>query len=657
MSEEKTTNKPVKKNHWLMILGIILSAVWVAFIFNMRAEDNRRIALENERIGEDAQQIAYNIFQKRLSGEIEKWARDACGFEAQNPRSAVKLDPKFEEKECARQAVQDHRGSGYPGSTELCTLVADAGSGLKLDIRNYDPNRIKNKFTDKFDDLFDAVFGPEDSLLESLPCNVPVKPYGEVTSEKVITEYLLWALLPPIGLAVVLWCISAIFSRIRKSNFANTFLSTISRQVFRFGMAGFVIYEMWLGFWVIFSHGWHDSHDWPQDWLVPAVAVPVGVLLSYLTYRWAVVPNLKEVGETHPGKELASAQPDVTLNEVRAAVGTSLPVSVAAVTGIPQVSPDKKSSRNYLIRHWRGEISLGVTYWVNGFLAVIVQSALVVILAQIQGNYSLRAMAVASIGVALFSVMAWLWLVVGTWRSADRHVERGGSSQWAGAAKGMVLLSILGLAFKLPTNIVPYVNELALIASGNDPIGDVEIKIAANGRSVMVRGALREGSAAKVQTILDAAPGATLLVLDSNGGRIAEAQQLALVVQTRNLDTYVENLCASACTFVFLAGKNRAATPNARIGFHQPSFPGMDADAQRTMTQEMMDGYRAAGLPNSFLQRIGKTSPEDMWYPTRDELIASNVINSVPLMRKAAAIGLGVRANQELRPATNPTPP
>jgi hypothetical protein len=43
----------------------------------------------------------------------------------------------------------------------------------------------------------------------------------------------------------------------------------------------------------------------------------------------------------------------------------------------------------------------------------------------------------------------------------------------------------------------------------------------------------------------------------------------------------------------------------------------------------MQDVYKSAGLPDAFVQRIVQTVPQDMWYPTRDELISSNVINRV----------------------------
>ena len=46
--------------------------------------------------------------------------------------------------------------------------------------------------------------------------------------------------------------------------------------------------------------------------------------------------------------------------------------------------------------------------------------------------------------------------------------------------------------------------------------------------------------------------------------------------------------------------------------------------------QRMMSVYRADGVPNSFLQRAIDTPASEMWYPTRDELIAANVLTTEP---------------------------
>lgn len=345
-------------------------------------------------------------------------------------------------------------------------------------------------------------------------------------------------------------------------------------------------------------------------------------------YGWIYVGFRQERQATEFVKSTAAV---VSPSIIGSSVPTELTVTQTPDQGLNAYPEEKKMSRNYLVRHWRGELSLPVSYWINGGVLVgIVSMALYAAVNGMgNGSYSLRAISFASIGILLFSVTAWLWSIVGIWRSADHHVARGGTYSWASAARVMVVLGFIAMAGNLSTTILPQVKELALIAIGNDPLGEIVIKVSANGQSVIAIGTLREGSAAKIQKILDAAPGATTLVLNSNGGRLFEAQQLARAVRNRNLDTYVEHQCVSACTYIFLAGRDRVATPNAKIGFHQPSFPGLDADTQRFMMQDMINVYRATGLPDEFIQRIGRTSPEDMWYPTREELIDSNVITRI----------------------------
>jgi len=326
------------------------------------------------------------------------------------------------------------------------------------------------------------------------------------------------------------------------------------------------------------------------------------------------------------------------------ALGSS--VHSPSVFGAP---PSRRAKRNYFVRHWRGELSLPISYWVNNVFATFVATLAFVTVGNMDhGEFSLKAIAVGYLGALVLWLLMWLWAVVGIWRSADQHVGRGGSSTWATVAKVMVVIGVLSTTGKLFKTILPQTKEMALIAIGNDPIGDFHVKVAANGKAIIVNGVLREGSADEIRTIIDSAPGATTLSLNSIGGRLLEARKLADIVRSRKLNTYVEKRCDSACTYVFLAGRDRAATPNARIGFHQPSFTGIDATEQRRMTAEMTTVYRLDGLPEWFLQRVSQTSSENMWYPTRDELIAANVINRVSLGGEVEIVGSLLKSKQQL---------
>lgn len=310
----------------------------------------------------------------------------------------------------------------------------------------------------------------------------------------------------------------------------------------------------------------------------------------------------------------------------------------------------KLSSANYFMRHWRGELTLPVSYWVNGTLLAGIGMFIILMLVNMMGSsgYSLRVIAMVSLAVMSLAVAVTIWSLVGIWRSANLHVSRGGASGWASTAKVMVFLGFLTQVGNLNSHIIPQVKEFGLIAVGKDPIGKISIKIAADGQSMVIFGMLGEGSAEEVKQILDSAPGVKTLVLNSAGGRLLEAENIAQFVRTRGLNTYVEDMCASACTYVFLAGKDRAATPNAKIGFHQPSFPGLDETTRQQSTQSMLETYRAAGLPEAFIQHVNTTQATDMWYPSRDELITANVITRLSLGGETAIKSLALKSKAEL---------
>ncbi len=153
----------------------------------------------------------------------------------------------------------------------------------------------------------------------------------------------------------------------------------------------------------------------------------------------------------------------------------------------------------------------------------------------------------------------------------------------------------------------------------------VNVEVTPDGRTIMLEGTLGAGSVEKVQRIIDASPDVTTLELNSDGGRGQIAEELALRVRQRHLNTSVQDHCVSACTYIFLAGDKRELAEDAELGFHQVSALGVAAGDQRII-QDMVEYYRSAGLRESFIDHIVATPPDDMWYPTRLELENAGVI-------------------------------
>jgi hypothetical protein len=325
-----------------------------------------------------------------------------------------------------------------------------------------------------------------------------------------------------------------------------------------------------------------------------------------------------------------------------------------AVVAPAPVQPQEEASGNYVLRHWRGQLSLPVSYWINGSLIGLALIALFAILDKATQDWELRRIALLSLGMLATVIMVTVWSMVGIWRSAGKHAARGGSAGWARAAQVMTILGVLSFSVRLVTELGPQMKEFGAIASGRDDLGIVTATVSHDGQTLLLQGALGTGSTAEVIKVLATAPDVRLIMLNSHGGRLREAEQLAKLVRERSLNTYVETQCLSACTYVFLAGADRAATPNAKIGFHQPSFPGMRSEDAGL--RNMLDVYRSAGISEGFLDKVRDTSSNSMWYPTRDELIENGVINRVSLGGETASWGTLFRTKSDINLAFRQEP-
>jgi hypothetical protein len=296
-------------------------------------------------------------------------------------------------------------------------------------------------------------------------------------------------------------------------------------------------------------------------------------------------------------------------------------------TGRPPMNTPAKA--NWFLTHWRGEASLGISYWLNGMLLGYLLPALVAI------GYSLlnplrhhfRADAIVVLILTALQLGLWVWVVVGITRSANRHTARGGRLLWANVARVLMCVSVIGMAIRLETRLIPETRELASLAAGRDPLDTVTVETSPDGRTINLDGTIGLGSAEKLRQIMDVSPTASTLMLNSDGGREMEAEEMALLVQRKHLNTAVQDQCLSSCTIVFMAGNKREVDEGANLGFHQVTADGLTANAKRIMLQKMVEYYRSLGLREWFIDRIIATPPESMWYPTEDELKQAGVLN------------------------------
>jgi hypothetical protein len=288
-------------------------------------------------------------------------------------------------------------------------------------------------------------------------------------------------------------------------------------------------------------------------------------------------------------------------------------------------------SQNYLARHWRGELSLPVSYWLNGVLGgiaigVLIAAFGIVIARQDDAKPMLWLAALVAIWLCVLVFTAWQ--AVGVWRSATRY-KRGGRSFWGGAAKTMVVIGAVQSAASFATVGAPQLAGIFEIVTGDTKVGPHQFHVLANGQMLEFSGGITFGVAQEMQGFLDAMSGVKTVRLNSIGGRILEAQKMSDMIKTRGLSTLVVQDCLSACTIVFLGGKERYLLSAARLGFHQPAFRGMTTAARLGTIAHEVERLQRFGLSKAFAERANDATPSGMWYPDKDELLREHVVTKV----------------------------
>jgi len=281
---------------------------------------------------------------------------------------------------------------------------------------------------------------------------------------------------------------------------------------------------------------------------------------------------------------------------------------------------------NYIIRHWKGDLPLAVSFWVNiSLMNLIIVAAMNWLSTSEYWNTNYVGTARFTIISVLVVFFLWVWQIVGTWRSAQNHIAVTKRRLWARNAQIIIVLGMIGIAINLQTGRRVYI-EIAKISFGFDPYSKYDIILSENGNDVTIHGGIGFGISIEVEKIINKNPDITIIKLTSFGGRLLPARQLRNLIHKNNLNTYAEGRCNSACSFVFLAGGNRIFGTNARLGFHAAQFPRLSQEIMDTELELDRKFLLQVGLPNEFVEKVLDTAPGGMWYPTVEELFEANVI-------------------------------
>lgn len=290
----------------------------------------------------------------------------------------------------------------------------------------------------------------------------------------------------------------------------------------------------------------------------------------------------------------------------------------------------------YLRTHWRGEQPFAWSFWINLVLLRVAAFSLEGLLTPIFAEHP-RILVVATVGFfLLFHVALYIWQIVGVLRAGDRYLQSYGSSIWVPAAHvgviaSFILTSVSGFAASQNLFVDKPDRNLAE-AWQRERAARYTLTVTDDGRYIRLTGQFELGVTRGLTTLLSEHPDVRGIILNSEGGYISEGRGVARLIRNKGLDTYVFDVCKSACTTAFMGGKNRAIGENGRLGFHQywvavnyPEkllSPQVEQDKDRSFFAEQ-------GIHPRFLTQIFDKPHSDIWFPGREELLQAGVVQRI----------------------------
>ena len=303
---------------------------------------------------------------------------------------------------------------------------------------------------------------------------------------------------------------------------------------------------------------------------------------------------------------------------------------------------------NFIVRFWRGGYSLGVSFWVVyiGFTLVfhpLVKAASNLVLSTHAYDPRLSLTWICFTLVVTYTLAVVQW--VGVWRAARNGRERkhaaGRRPAWSYIAQAAMVLSVLNVArLAVMSTRLTLIETYKMAFAGDPAIPAFTMRVTPDGTQILVFGGFKFGLTAEFLRLTAPLSNLRTVHLASAGGRAGEAKHLYEVIKAKGLDTYVSDICYSACTIAFAGGKRRYLLKTGKLGFHSESFLGKAIDDEGPYGERR--AYIDAGFAPALIEKTLATPPSQMWKPTQQALIDDHVITDIATSDQFAASDMGV---------------
>lgn len=133
-------------------------------------------------------------------------------------------------------------------------------------------------------------------------------------------------------------------------------------------------------------------------------------------------------------------------------------------------------------------------------------------------------------------------------------------------------------------------------------------------RAILIAGTIMPGDRQKFANIALTTDKA-VVILFSEGGNVWDALEIGRAIRLKGFPTYVmaNDVCASACALIWLAGTPRQMSSSARIGFHAVYMDASGAREVSSSGNAIVGSYlNSLGLPEAAVFELTSAAPDSV---------------------------------------------
>lgn len=284
---------------------------------------------------------------------------------------------------------------------------------------------------------------------------------------------------------------------------------------------------------------------------------------------------------------------------------------------------------SYFKRHWRGELSLVKSYWLNTFCISLFFAGIFKVIEKLEIPEDYPYFSIF-IFFLLFPIT--FWQLVGLWRAAKKYIDAGNNVIWGYLARLIVIfgcLQAVSAVSEISKALADLVKVQKNIQVSKITDFETEFRFINNNKELLVTGGIGSNSAKEFVKVANANPGLSIIHLNNDGGKIDSAYEIYKFIKENGYNTYTSGKCLSACTIMFLAGKQRMISKDGKLGFHSASIGELDGNDYEFINDFIKSIYIQSGLQDSFIEKVLSVPANEIHFPSHQELISSNAVDLI----------------------------